>query len=76
MKGVRFYDERDGNVIAVSTGERCPDGAYEAIGAVYFHPDSPVASTFVSPDHLRTCKRISETVAREIHPALFQRLDS
>ena len=87
MQGIRFYLEHDspahkrrrehnGNVIAIAPANRCPDGSVEAIGAVYFYPNSPVASTAAGWDYLRTrCKRIAEREARQIHPALFERLD-
>jgi hypothetical protein len=70
----------DGNVFAaradcgsfLSDGEACIEG----LGAVYYRPNSPVASTSASLDHLSTrCLRISEAQAREIHPELFKRLD-
>lgn len=87
MKGIRFYEEFEnkrkrqsqGNVIAVFTDTgRASNGGYmfDAMGAVYFQPDSPVASTGVSWDYLREkCKHISEKQARQIHPQLFTRLD-
>lgn len=86
MKGLRFYQEftdrrkriPNGNVIAVSTERehRCPDGSMEAIGAVFYYANSPVATTAASNDYLRKqCKRIPETKARTIHPRLFERLD-
>ena len=88
MKGIRFYLEfRDkskrwpgGTVVAAlvlngsywSSGRVC----YEAIGALFDRPNSPVAGTGVALDYLRQkCKRISEAKARIIHPALFERLD-
>jgi hypothetical protein len=90
MNGIRFYldfetprrkrrGEHEGNVTAVFVGRehRCPDGSQEAIGAVYYWPNSAVASTAVSRSWLTVCaKRISEARAREIHPALFDRLDA
>lgn len=49
---------------------------YDAVGAVYYRPDSPVASTSVTQEYLAIyCKLISEVAAREIHPALFVYLD-
>jgi len=49
---------------------------YEAIGAVLFSRNSPVCGTTASWEWLRThAKRISEAMAREIHPELFKRLD-
>jgi len=92
MKGVRFYEEykdkaakrkgteSEGNVIAVfveHAGESLlRTGCHEAVGAVYFEPNSPVGGTQVSPGVLRDrCKRVSEAKAREVHPALFEYLD-
>jgi len=85
VNGVRFYEEfqshskkhTQGNCIAVlySNGTFL-SGNYDAIGAVYFMPNSPVASTSVGMDYLRlNCKRVSETHAREVHPELFAYLD-
>lgn len=88
MKGIRFYEEftnttkkvSEGNVIAafVANGTFWQSGkpCYETLDAVYFRPNSPVASSSISLDFLRRfCKRVSEARAREIHPALFERLD-
>jgi hypothetical protein len=48
----------------------------EGLGAVYFSPNSPVATTGASPEFIeKRCKRISEEQAREIHPQLFATLD-
>lgn len=49
----------------------------EGLGAVHSYPNSPVAATSAAKDaHIRhLCKRIPETLARQIHPALFERLD-
>jgi len=68
-----------GNVIAVldngtyiSGGEPVGD----SLSAVFFRPNSPVATGGVSLAYLRErAKRISEKQAREIHPELFLRLD-
>ena len=84
MKDITFYQEFEnrsrtkptGNVLAVIRDSRCPDGSMEAIGALFDRPDSPVASTAVSLEYLRTqCKRVSEAKARQVHPAMFERLD-
>ncbi len=84
MKGVRFYEEftntrkrvSEGNCLAVFPDLVCPDGSCEAIGAVYYWPDSGVASTAASWKWLRKrCKRVSEAKARQIHPQLFRRLE-
>lgn len=75
-----------GTVIAVFTengtwSERTGDGSlrilYEGMGAVQDYPNCPVASTDVATIYLREeCRRIPEARAREIHPALFARLDA
>jgi len=50
--------------------------ATDAIGALFDQPDSIVMSTQVCPEYLReNCKRISEKMAREIHPKLFEYLE-
>lgn len=87
MTGTRFYLEHDdrkgrragkhnGNVFAafVANGRNYM-GGYDGMGAVHFHPNSPVAGTGCSLEYLRLCKRILERLAREIHPALFEALD-
>jgi hypothetical protein len=49
---------------------------HEAVGGVFERPNSPVASTAVARSYLaENCKRIPESEAREIHPALFEYLD-
>lgn len=48
----------------------------EGIGALQYHANSAVCSTAVSYSYLRErTKRISEEMARQIHPNLFARLD-
>lgn len=47
------------------------------IAAVLSEPNSPVAGTAVSREHLqKKCRRVSERAARQIHPAMFAWLDS
>lgn len=91
MKNVRFYLEHEtpkdrragkhsGNVFAAFVGNGWHwQGAacmVEGMGAVYDWPNSAVASTAARDEFLRkNCKRISEAQAREVHPALFSRLD-
>lgn len=88
MKGVRFYlehkspahkrrGEHEGNVFAAFVCNGRYNGLYEGLGAVYYHPNSVVASTSADIRGFlgRLCKRIPEKLAREIHPALFERLD-
>jgi hypothetical protein len=89
MKDVRFYLEfpsrtmkhksgrantgHSGNVFALFL-EGDPVNL-EGLGGVFSYPNSPVACTGTSREFLTGCKRISERLAREIHPALFERLD-
>ena len=60
---IECRDDSDGVVVS------------DAIGGVMAYPNSPVGSTSVSQKYLRQCKRISESMAREIHPNLFAYLD-
>lgn len=92
MKGLRFYlehptgaakrrGEHDGNVVAVVLGKDGralynTTGTVEAVGAVYFYPNSPVCGVGPSPEYLqKRCKRIAEPQARQIHPNLFSYLE-
>jgi hypothetical protein len=89
MKGYRFYLDYDnpknkrkgidnGNCLAVVTEGYIMNGGlmFEGFSPVFFQRNSPVNWSSVSWDYLRTCcKRIPERKAREIHPALFERLD-
>jgi hypothetical protein len=87
MKGVRFYEELEnknrkgeksqGNVIAIHAYQISIDGMYECLSATFYKPNSPVSVGGVSRKYLEEkCRRISETRAREIHPRLFERLDT
>lgn len=90
MKHIRFYEEfadegtreqSQGNVAAIFVGNgtyTCGEQTcYEGLGAVYFHPNSPVATSGYALSYLQeNCRRVSEARAREIHPALFHRLDN
>jgi hypothetical protein len=88
MKGVRFYEEYNspadkrkgkstGNVIAVFFENPNNAHSYEGLASLIDQPNGPVCSTIVGYGYLRTqCKRIPERKAREIHPAMFERLDS
>jgi hypothetical protein len=88
MNGIHFYQEfRDeskgvsaGTVVAAlvcngpfwSSGKIC----FEAVVGLFDHANSVVCGGSVSLDYLREkCRRIGETQARAIHPALFERLD-
>jgi hypothetical protein len=49
----------------------------DAISAVYFQKNSPVCFTSVSGYFLQErCKRVSQEIARSVHPALFEYLES
>jgi len=52
--------------------------AVEGLSATFFHPNSDVSwgSADLEWYIQKRCKRISEAKAREIHPALFERLDN
>jgi len=67
-----------GNCIAVFQGREfiLPDlNSVECIGALNFVPNSHCCSSSASFDYLsKYCKRISEKMAREIHPQLFDYL--
>ena len=87
MKHVRFYEEFKisglpaGTVVAAFTGNGTHGPAdnplYESLSALFDYADSPVAYSAVSVSYLKTrCRRVSESTAREIHPALFSRLDA
>jgi len=80
MRNYRFYDEGDGNIIAIylpAVEESINiNDTLEGFGALFYNPNSPVAWTGISRDYLReNCHRVSENRAREIHPELFKRLD-
>lgn len=92
MKNVRFYVEcgspqakkqnkNIGNVVAVFPkkgrfqrgGELC----VQAIHALHDYADSPAESGSLALDYLRKrCKRVSEDIARVIHPRLFEALNA
>lgn len=86
MDGIRFYADY-GSKKAKRRGGDAPnalgilidakrfedkDVMYDAVAAVFDHKNSGVATTGVSRGYLReSCKRISESEARRIHPNLF-----
>jgi hypothetical protein len=92
MKDFRFYVEtlKDENGETLKNEDGWPvqtvNALYVGPGSVAQHPeglagvfaqaDSPVCWTGFSWEYLEECRRISEATAREIHPALFERLDS
>lgn len=64
------------NVTAIVPSQRAPGGAYDAYGAVTFEANSGCAGTQASPEYLRTrTVRIAESLARKLHPQLFEYLD-
>jgi|ERR1035437_2491823 hypothetical protein len=71
-----------GTVIAMFTGEEhviisSKDIKSECVAAVFDYENSPVCCCSASWDYLReNCRRVPESLARKIHPALFERLDS
>lgn len=78
----RTNNGHSGNVFAafISNGAHINslrDRQWEGLAAVLFEPNSPVATVTVSIDHWAhaRCKRVSEALARKIHPRLFERLD-
>jgi len=86
MNGIRFYEEfsnkrkgiSEGNVVAalVSNGINA-EGCYNALVSLTYEPNGAVCGSTVALDYLRAkCKRIAESKARAIHPALFARLDN
>ncbi len=76
--------QHSGNVFALFVGYEPQMDQYAlgkwvqaGVGAVMFHPNSPVCGCSTSLERLRVeCKRISEARAREIHPELFSYLDN
>jgi hypothetical protein len=65
------------NVIALLLGKehQCHDFTQEALAAVSSHADSDTCLTSVAHEYLRQCRRVPETLARQLHPRLFARLD-
>ena len=68
-----------GNVVAIFNNSLCVRNGsllYEGLSGVYFEENSPVNYGSIGYEYLHdNCKRISEKLAREIHPELFKRLD-
>ena len=66
------------NCVAVCFGREhtCHDGSQECFSSVFDYANSDVNAGSVSLDYLRKrTVRISETLARRLHPRLFERLD-
>ena len=54
----------------------CGPGGCECLSALLHEADSPVCGSSVSRAYLiDNCKLVSEEVAREIHPKMFERID-
>lgn len=90
MRGIRFYAEykttyakrHHRNPTSVFAAYVCngpcggADPMWEGAGAVYDWPNSACCGTSASWAYLRThCRRVSEAVARAIHPQLFAYLN-
>ena len=80
LRQLREYAALGGtlNVVALLLGpeHQCPDYLQECLAATFSHPDSCTSLGSVSRAYLRNCRRIPETLARALHPALFVRLDN
>lgn len=65
------------NVIALLLGRehRCADYSQECLSATFGHADSDTSFGSVGREYLQTCRRIPESLARQLHPRLFARLD-
>jgi hypothetical protein len=86
MKNVRFYleyqspqdkrkNKNSGNCVAVLTDYPSNLGNVSTICSVMSVPNSSCMFCEVSINHIqKSCKRVSEDVARIIHPNLFYRL--
>jgi hypothetical protein len=67
------HGDKTGNCLAVFHDKEhlSPSGAYDAIGPVFYTPNSECASTGVSPGYLaKCCKKISKEQAYKEHPNL------
>lgn len=78
VRDLRDYADNGGrlNVVALLLGDehRCHDYTQEALVATFGHPDSDTSLGAVSREYLRGCRRIPESLARQLHPRLFARL--
>lgn len=91
-KSIRYYlefpspankrrrDHNTGNCVAIftDTGHHYQsDYRYEAIASPTLSANGHTCSTTVTSDYLRSqCVRVSEAIARVIHPRLFEIVDS
>jgi hypothetical protein len=58
------------------SGSQPPEWVYDVVSSVYTEPNSPCCGSLASLAYIQdNCKRISEKLAREIHPELFVYLD-
>lgn len=71
-----FFDEGDGNVCGVYMNLTAKGNMMDAAGPAYTYPNSPCCGTGVSEGWLNQCSMVSVTEAREIHPAMFQYLET
>lgn len=80
IKQLRAHADAGGklNVIALLLGDKhcCVDYSQEALSATFGHADSDTSLGSVSHEYLRDCRRIPESLARDLHPRLFARLDA
>ena len=76
---VRNPGEHKGTVVATLLGTEHLDAyqwVIECIGSLFDEPNSQVCGSNVGIFYIRDmCKRIPESLAREIHPKLFEYLD-
>jgi hypothetical protein len=66
------------NVLAVfyDTIPQRLDGCVDCVGAIFYYDNSPVTFTSASIDYIdENCKRIPESLARQLHPMLFYYLE-
>lgn len=86
MKHFTFYHEfknkrrgQSAGICVGAFGPRSSDGGEivrDAVVGMFEQTNSQVCLSAVSQDYLRSkCKRVSEEVARKIHPRLFVWLD-
>src|SRR5258708_704493 len=79
IKRIREYAEKGEhlNCIALMLGRehQCPDFTQEVLSAYFGHANSDTSWGSINRDYLMDCRRISEQLARKLHPRLFARLD-
>ena len=76
---VKNPGKHEGAVLAVLLGTEqltAYGWIIECIGSLYNEPNSAVCGTSAAVSYIQEqCKRIPESLAREIHPKLFEYLD-